>query len=168
MSLFEGKAQKKLSFEKIAKELGRDEVAVAALFYGQARASEEDIEKLSKLLEIDHKTLAQQLAGYPDRGRSIEMPPKDPLIYRLYEVVQNYGSAYKVSVSSTCIPASNGNRLCSMKSSVSTMFLHEQIYAHTSTSPGDGIMSAISFSTKVEKETDEKGDWAVITLRGKW
>lgn len=33
---------------------------------------------------------------------------------------------------------------------------------------GDGIMSAISFSTKVEKETDEKGDWAVITLRGKW
>ena len=33
---------------------------------------------------------------------------------------------------------------------------------------GDGIMSAISFSTKVEKETDDKGDWAVITLRGKW
>ena len=34
---------------------------------------------------------------------------------------------------------------------------------------GDGIMSAISFSTKVEKETDETGaNWAVITLRGKW
>lgn len=33
---------------------------------------------------------------------------------------------------------------------------------------GDGIMSAISFSTKVEKETDEKGDWVKITLRGKW
>lgn len=33
---------------------------------------------------------------------------------------------------------------------------------------GDGIMSAISFSTKIEKETDEKGDWAKITLRGKW
>lgn len=32
---------------------------------------------------------------------------------------------------------------------------------------GDGIMSAISFSTKIEKETDEKGDWAKITLRGK-
>lgn len=30
-------------------------------------------------------------------------------------------------------------------------------------------MSAIAFSTKVEKETDENGvDWAVITLRGKW
>jgi cyanate lyase len=29
-------------------------------------------------------------------------------------------------------------------------------------------MSAISFSTKIEKETDEKGEWAKITLRGKW
>lgn len=34
---------------------------------------------------------------------------------------------------------------------------------------GDGIMSAISFSTKVEKETDNDGnDWAVVTWRGKW
>jgi len=34
---------------------------------------------------------------------------------------------------------------------------------------GDGIMSAIAFTTKVEKETDDKGaEWAVITLRGKW
>ena len=33
---------------------------------------------------------------------------------------------------------------------------------------GDGIMSAISFSTKVEKEVAEDGTYAVITLRGKW
>lgn len=34
---------------------------------------------------------------------------------------------------------------------------------------GDGIMSAISFSTKVDKEVDEQGNqWAVITMRGKW
>jgi len=34
---------------------------------------------------------------------------------------------------------------------------------------GDGIMSAISFSTNVKKETDEAGNpWVVITLRGKW
>jgi cyanate lyase len=64
------------------------------------------------------------------------MPPVEPLIYRLYEIVQNYGYAYKA-------------------------VLNEKF--------GDGIMSAIAFSTKVEKETDEKGvDWAVITMRGKW
>ena len=33
---------------------------------------------------------------------------------------------------------------------------------------GDGIMSAISFSTKVEKEVASDGIYAVITMRGKW
>ncbi len=111
-------------------------MAVAALFYGQARASPEDIGKLSSYLDIDHATLESQLSGFPDRGKSVEMPPKEPLIYRLYEIVQNYGYAYKA-------------------------VLNEKF--------GDGIMSAVSFSTKVEKETDKDGnDWAVITLRGKW
>jgi cyanate lyase len=135
-TLFAAKAQKQVSFEAIAKEIGRNEVAVAALFYGQAKASPEDITKLSSFLDIDHATLESQLSGFPDRGKSVEMPPKEPLIYRLYEIIQNYGYAYKA-------------------------VLNEKF--------GDGIMSAISFSTKVEKETDKDGNnWAVITLRGKW
>ncbi|KAL9117065.1 MAG: hypothetical protein Q9187_006402 [Circinaria calcarea] len=135
-TMFTAKAEKKLSFEAIAKELDRSEVAVAALFYGQARASEEDIQRLSKILGVDEGTLTKELAGFPDRGRTIDMPPKEPLIYRLFEIVQNYGYAYKA-------------------------VLNEKF--------GDGIMSAISFSTKVEKETDKDGNnWAVITLRGKW
>jgi cyanate lyase len=125
-----------LTFEQIAQEIGRNEVAAAALFYGQAKPSPEDIQKLSSLLDIDQALLEQQMSGFPDRGRTVEMPPKEPLIYRLYEIVQNYGYAYKA-------------------------VLNEKF--------GDGIMSAISFSTKVEKETDKDGNnWAVITLRGKW
>ncbi len=50
------------------------------------------------------------------------MPPVEPLIYRLYEIVQNYGYAYKA-------------------------ILNEKF--------GDGIMSAIAFSTKVDKEVDD-------------
>ncbi|CAG8903571.1 unnamed protein product [Penicillium egyptiacum] len=135
-TLFKAKAARKLSFEKIGAHLGRNEVAAAAIFYGQAKASREDIEKLADLLHIPQQPLEEQLNGFPDRGRSVEMPPKEPLIYRLYEIVQNYGYAYKA-------------------------VLNEKF--------GDGIMSAISFTTKVEKETDEDGNnWAVITLRGKW
>ncbi|KAI9872334.1 MAG: Cyanate hydratase [Pleopsidium flavum] len=135
-TLFEAKAKKNITFETIAKELGREEVAVAAIFYGQARASPEDIQKLSSVLGIQQSTLEQQLQGFPDRGRTVDMPPKEPLIYRLFEIVQNYGYAYKA-------------------------VLNEKF--------GDGIMSAISFSTKVEKETDKDGNnWAIITLRGKW
>ena len=126
---------KQLSFEQIGKELGRDEVAVAAMFYGQAKPSEEDVVKLAQLLDLNQSELSQMMYGWPDRGRSVPMPPKEPLIYRLYEIVQNYGYAYKA-------------------------VLNEKF--------GDGIMSAISFSTNVKKETDDKGDWVVITLRGKW
>lgn len=135
-TLFDAKAKKGMTFEDIAKHLGRNEVAVAAIFYGQAQTNEEDVKKLSEVLEIEHGTLSAQLAGFPFRGQVMDMPPKEPLIYRLYEIVQNYGFAYKA-------------------------ILNEKF--------GDGIMSAISFSTKVEKETDKDGNnWAVITLRGKW
>lgn len=135
-TLFEAKAAKNLTFEDIAKQLGRNEVAVAAIFYGQAQTTSEDAEKLADILGVDKSTLGKQLAGYPFRGQVMDMPPKEPLIYRLYEIVQNYGYAYKA-------------------------VLNEKF--------GDGIMSAISFSTKVEKETDKDGNnWAVITLRGKW
>jgi len=134
-TLFAAKTSKSLTFAQIGEKVGRDEVAIAALFYGQAKATNEDIKKLSEVLGIDEAKLNAEIGGWPDRGRSIEMPPKDPLVYRLYEIVQNYGLAYKA-------------------------VLNEKF--------GDGIMSAISFSTKVEKETDEKGDWVKITLRGKW
>lgn len=136
-SLFEAKATKGLSFEAIASHLGRSEVACAALFYGQATASPEDVDRLSSLLELPKEALTTQLAtGFPDRGRAGPMPPVEPLIYRLYEIVQNYGYAYKA-------------------------ILNEKF--------GDGIMSAICFSTKVEKEVDDAGaPWVVITMRGKW
>jgi cyanate lyase len=87
-------------------------------------ASEQDIKKLSDYFGIDHATLSTQLGGFPDRGKSVEMPPKEPLIYRLYEIVQNYGYAYKA-------------------------VMNEKF--------GDGIMSAIAFSTHVEKEVDKDG-----------
>ncbi|KAF1826951.1 cyanate hydratase [Dissoconium aciculare CBS 342.82] len=134
--LFAQKKAKNLSFETISQVLGRDEVAVAAIFYGQGRASDEDVAKLAQLLDIPEEKLREtEITGIPDRGRSMEMPPREPLMYRLYEIVQNYGYAYKAVI-------------------------NEKF--------GDGIMSAISYSTKVEKETDEKGEWVKITLRGKW
>lgn len=109
---------------------------MAALFYGHARASPEDIDKLCTLLGIPPADLKMRLRGFPDRGKGVEMPPRDPLIYRLYEIVQNYGQAYKA-------------------------VMNEKF--------GDGIMSAIAFSTKVDKEVDEQGNaWAVLTMKGKW
>ena len=135
-ALFAAKASLGVSFEEIARYLGRSEVACAAIFYGQATASIDDIEKLSSLLKIPREVLVPQMMGFPDRGKTVPMPPTEPLIYRLYEIVQNYGYSYKA-------------------------VMNEKF--------GDGIMSAVCFSTNVAKETDESGaDWVVITMRGKW
>lgn len=133
--LFEAKTKRGLTFEEIGKHLGRDEVAVAGMFYGQVQASSDDVEKLSELLGQPKEDLAS-LMNFPDRGRAGPMPPVEPLIYRLYEIVQNYGYAFKA-------------------------VLNEKF--------GDGIMSAISFRTHVDKEVDADGNaWVTITLRGKW
>ncbi|KAK4103879.1 Cyanase [Parathielavia hyrcaniae] len=95
-TLFEAKTQRRLTFEQIAEALGRSEVAVAALFYGQARATPEDAARLAQLLGLSAESpLASQMVGFPDRGRAGPMPPVEPLIYRLYEIVQNYGYAFK-------------------------------------------------------------------------
>jgi len=40
------------------------------------------------LLGLDKEQLKEDLYAWPDRGRAVEMPPKDPLIYRLYEIIQ--------------------------------------------------------------------------------
>lgn len=86
ITLFEAKKAKKLSFEQIGKVLEREEVAVAAMFYGQAKASEEDVKRLSELLGLDHDQLRVNMYAWPDRGRTIDLPPKEPLIYRLFEM----------------------------------------------------------------------------------
>ncbi|KAI1473525.1 Cyanase [Daldinia eschscholtzii] len=135
-TLFQAKARHGYTFEELAQKLGRSEVAVAALFYGQAQASDADIEKLTEVLDLPKGELHELSLGFPNRGRAGPMPPVEPLIYRLYEVVQNYGYAFKAVI-------------------------NEKF--------GDGIMSAIAFSSKVEKEVDNDGvTWVNITLRGKW
>jgi len=94
--LFEAKAAKGLTFDQIGKAIGRDEVWVASAFYGQARLSPEEIDKLSSLLGIDHASLNAQLGDswFPHRGLG-PMPPTDPVLYRLYEGVLVYGNAIK-------------------------------------------------------------------------
>ncbi|KAF0535245.1 cyanate hydratase [Gigaspora margarita] len=118
---FEAKASKKLTFADIGKQLGKDEVWVASLFYGQAKPEEADLKKLSVILDIPQQYLTTDLGTqtfFPTRGGLFELPPRDPFIYRLYEIMQVYG-----------LP---------LKEVVNEKF-------------GDGIMSAIDFTANVEK-----------------
>jgi cyanate lyase len=92
--LLEAKKEMQLTFAQLGELLGRDKVWVAALFYGQARASEEEAAKLLDALDLD-EDLGEILTDFPLKGALDETVPRDPLIYRFYEIMQVYGMPMK-------------------------------------------------------------------------
>ncbi len=94
--LFAAKRQKNLSFADLERVVGRDEVWVAALFYRQARASQEEAEKLTTALGLG-RDAAEALQDFPTKGLG-PVVPTDPLIYRFYEIMQVYGMPLKTVI----------------------------------------------------------------------
>jgi len=94
--LLAAKKQKGLSFTDLEKTLGRDEVWIAALFYRQASASREEAEKLGAALGLQPE-MAQALTEFPTKGLG-PVVPTDPLVYRLYEIMQVYGMPLKAVI----------------------------------------------------------------------
>ncbi|GAA5884191.1 hypothetical protein JCM6882_002173 [Rhodosporidiobolus microsporus] len=95
--LFAAKAAKGLTFDTIGKAIGRDEVWVASVFYGQAKPLKEDIAHLSKVLGLPQTAVEHDLGEqyFPERGQVTPMPPTDPVLYRLYEIILVYGYPIK-------------------------------------------------------------------------
>ena len=94
--LFAAKKQKGLSFADLEKSVGRDEVWIAALFYGQAMASKEEAAKVVSALGLAPETAAA-LTDFPCKGLG-PLVPTDPLIYRFYEIMQVYGMPMKAVI----------------------------------------------------------------------
>lgn len=95
-TLFAAKKAKGLSFADLEAVLGYDEVWIAALFYGQARPSEAEAEKLLSVLGLP-ADLLPQLLEFPSKGLG-PVVPTDPLIYRFYEIMQVYGMPMKAVI----------------------------------------------------------------------
>ncbi|KAI0295900.1 Cyanase [Multifurca ochricompacta] len=97
--LFIAKARNGHTFEQIGKAINKDEIWVAALFYGQAKATEEELNKLCLVLGISSTSVVSELGPhwYPNRGIG-SIPPTDPVIYRLFEGVLVYGHAIKAVI----------------------------------------------------------------------
>jgi cyanate lyase len=98
--LLEAKRELKLTFAQLGEALSRDKVWVAALFYGQARASEEEATILLEMLDLD-EDLAEILTAFPLKGALDETVPTDPLLYRFYEILQVYGLPMKDVIQET-------------------------------------------------------------------
>ena len=94
--LLVAKKQKGLSFADLEKIVGRDEVWIAALFYRQTSASQEEAIKLVSALDLG-SDVAAVLTEFPTKGLG-PVVPTDPLIYRFYEIIQVYGMPLKAVI----------------------------------------------------------------------
>ena len=93
--LLEAKAKKNVTFEKIAEEMELSEVYMASVILGQHLLNSDQAQKLLDILGLGaDQELYFILQQVPYRGEH-EMPPKDPTIYRLYELILVYGSTLK-------------------------------------------------------------------------
>jgi cyanate lyase len=92
--LLAAKRSKGITFATLESLLGRDEVWIASLLYGQSTASSEEADKLIEVLGLD-PGLKAELMTPPVKGCLDPVIPTDPLIYRFYEIMQVYGLPLK-------------------------------------------------------------------------
>ena len=95
--LLAAKKEKGLTFEDLEKVVGRDETWVASVIYRQASADMEEATKLVTALGLP-ESVAEELTVPPLKGSLEPQIPTDPLIYRLYEIMQVYGMPVKAVV----------------------------------------------------------------------
>jgi cyanate lyase len=91
------KRQKGLTFEAIAKAVGRHKVWVTSALLGQSTMSAEEAQKVIGLLGLG-PDVGATLQEVPRKGSLGETVPVDPLIYRFYEIVQVYGTTLKAII----------------------------------------------------------------------
>lgn len=95
--IVETKRRKGLTYAEIADKLGTDRVWTTAALLGQHPFDTDGARRVVELLELPEEAGAV-LAEVPMRGSLNQVPPTDPTVYRLYEVLQVYGPALKALI----------------------------------------------------------------------
>jgi cyanate lyase len=91
------KRAKGLSFTALADRVGADRVWLTAALLGQHPLPHDLAGRVAAELELPGEAAAL-LEEVPARGSFQTLPPTDPTIYRLYEVLQVYGPALKALI----------------------------------------------------------------------
>ena len=92
------KRKQGLKWSAIASAIGSGSpIVYTSALLGQFPLTAAEAEKAAVLFDLDPLE-ATLLTEPPHRGAGAVMPPTDPLIYRFYELVQNYGSTWKALI----------------------------------------------------------------------
>ncbi|KQL41369.1 cyanate hydratase [Bacillus sp. FJAT-25509] len=92
--IIEAKIAKGLTWEEISKVSENSESWVVTALLGQATMTRPEAEKMAELLGLNEEVV-QALTIIPHRGDAMQMPPTDPILYRLYEMLLVYGPTIK-------------------------------------------------------------------------
>jgi len=95
--ILEAKARKGLSFQELANGTGLSLAFVTAALLGQHTLPSEAARVVGEKLQLDEDAVAL-LQTVPWRGSIPGGIPTDPTVYRLYEIVQTYGSTLKALI----------------------------------------------------------------------
>jgi cyanate lyase len=95
--ILDARRRKGLSFSDVAGQIGADRLWATAALLGQHPFSEDQARQVRDLLDLPDEAVAL-LAEIPTRGSFDDLPPADPTMYRLYEVLQVYGPAIKALI----------------------------------------------------------------------
>ncbi|MEA2131228.1 MAG: cyanate lyase [Solirubrobacteraceae bacterium] len=95
--VLDAKREQGLSFADLAEGVGADRVWLTAALLGQHPLSAEQAAKVAELLRLPGDATAA-LQEIPLRGSLDAVPPADPTIYRLQEIVQVYGTTLKALI----------------------------------------------------------------------
>jgi cyanate lyase len=95
--ILEAKKAKNLTFEAIAKAVGKHKVWVTAALFGQGTMSKEEATRAAELLGLGGD-VAAALQEIPTKGSLDTTVPVDPLIYRFHEITQVYGTTLKAII----------------------------------------------------------------------
>lgn len=92
--LLEAKAEKNIPFQQLADAIERDIVWTTSAILGQNTCDAMEAKTICELLGLG-TDVEKALQQFPSKGTTAIMPPTDPLIYRLYEIVLVYGDTIK-------------------------------------------------------------------------
>jgi cyanate lyase len=95
--ILEAKRAKGLTFENIGRAVGRHTVWTTAALLGQASMSNEEASRAVECLGLG-RDVAEALQDFPMKGSLASVTPVDPLIYRLQEITQVYGTTIKALI----------------------------------------------------------------------
>ena len=91
------KKEKGLTFEAIARAVGKHKVWVTSALLGQSTMTAEQAHRVVSLLGLE-PDVAKALQEYPTKGSVGQAVPVDPLIYRFHEITQVYGTTLKAVI----------------------------------------------------------------------